>query len=166
MSDSDQSEEFLYCDSDEDVGNASDIPILSEEDDSEVDIAISSPQYIPTCTKDPPMYGIAEIEFSGDSGVSDEVKSSDPLYLFELIFTEELCDSIAKMTNLYAECFIAKNKGNLSSRLNKWKKVTTYEMKLFPGFVLYQGMIWKPTYEHYLTTNSIFSTPGVKKDFE
>ena len=80
MSDSDQSEEFLCSDSEEDVGNASDIPILSEEseieDDSEVDIAISSLQYIPTWTKDPPIYGVAEIEFSGDSGVSDEVKSS------------------------------------------------------------------------------------------
>ena len=128
MSDSDQSEEFLYSnsdedeDEDEDMGNASDIPILSEEseiDDSEVEIAISSPQYIPTWTKDPPMCGVAEIQFSGDSGISDEVKYSDPLFLFQLIFTEELCESIAKMTNLYAERFIAKNKGNLSSSLNK-----------------------------------------------
>ena len=61
------------------------------------------------------MYSVAEIQFSGNSGVSDEVKSSDPLYLFELIFTEELCESIAKMTNLFAECFVAKDKGNLSS---------------------------------------------------
>ena len=127
MSDSDQSEEFLYSNSDEDegedVGNASDIPILSEEseieDDSEVEIAISSPQYIPTWTKDPPMCGVAEIQFSGDSGIGDEVKYSDPLFLFQLIFTEELCESIAKMKNLYAERFIAKNKGNLSSSLNK-----------------------------------------------
>ena len=51
MSDSDQSEESLYSDSDKDLGNASDIPILSEEseieDDSGSNIAISSPQYIP-----------------------------------------------------------------------------------------------------------------------
>ena len=88
ISDSDQSEEFLYSNSDEDkdVGNASDIPILSEEseieDDSEVEIAISSPQYIPTWTKDPPMCGVAKIQFSGDSGISDEVKYSDPLFYF------------------------------------------------------------------------------------
>ena len=111
MSDSDQSEEFLYSNSDKDVGNASDIPILSEEceieDDSEVEIAISSPQYIPTWTKDPPMCSVTEIQFRGDSGVSDKVKSSDPLFLFELIFTEELCENTAKMTNLYAEHFIA-----------------------------------------------------------
>ena len=84
-------------------------------------------------------YGVAEIEFSEHSGVSDEVKSSDLLYLSELIFTEELCESIAKMTNLYAEHFIAKNKGNLSSRLKKWKKVTSSEMKLFLGFILWYG---------------------------
>ena len=108
------------------------------------------------------MHGVAEIEFSGDSGLSDEVKSSDPLYLFELIFTEELCESIAEMTNLYAEPFVEKNKGHLSSRVKKWKKVTSSEMKLFLGFILYQGMIWKPTYEHYFTTNLVFSTPGVK----
>ena len=51
MSDSDQSEESSYSDSDKDLGNASDIPILSEEseieDDSGSNIAISSPQYIP-----------------------------------------------------------------------------------------------------------------------
>ena len=118
--------------------------ILSEEseieDDSGDDIAISSPQYIPSWTRDPPMYGVAEIEFSKDSGVNDEVKSSDPLYLFELIFTEELCEGIAEMTNLYAECFIAKNNRNLSSGLKKCKKVKLSEMKLFLGFILYQDM--------------------------
>ena len=122
MSDSDQSEESLYSDSDKDL--ASDVPILAEseiEDDSGDEVAISSPQYIPTWTKDPPIYGVAEIEFSGNLGVSDEVKSSDPLYLFELIFTEELCESIVEMTNLYAERFVANNKGNLSSRVKKWK---------------------------------------------
>ena len=88
MSDSDKSGESLYSDSDEDLGNASDIPILSEEseieDDSGSNIAISSPQYIPRQMKNLPMHGVAEIEFSGDSGVSDEVKSSDPLYLFDI----------------------------------------------------------------------------------
>ena len=103
------------------------------------------------------MYGVAKIEFSGDSGVSDEVKSSDPLYLFELIFTDELCGSIAEIANLYVEHIIAKNKGNLSSRVKRWK-VTSSAMKLFLGFILYEGMIWKPTYERYLTTNSIFSS--------
>ena len=122
MSDSDQSEESLYSDSEKDL--ASDVPILAEseiEDDSGDEVAISSPQYIPSWTKDPSMYGVAEIESSGNSGVSDEVKSSDPLYLFELIFTEELCESIVEMTNLYAERFVANNKGNLSSRVKKWK---------------------------------------------
>ena len=116
MSDSDQSEESSYSDSDKDLGNASDIPILSEEseieDDSGSNIAISSPQYIPGQMKNLPMHGVAEIEFSGDSGLSDEVKSSDPLYLFELIFTEELCESIAEMINLYTERFVEKNKGH------------------------------------------------------
>ena len=138
MSDSDQSEESLYSDSDEDLGNASDVPILSEseiEDDSGDEVAISSPQYIPSWTKDLPMYGVAEIESSGNSGVSDEVKSSDPLYLFELIFTKELCESIAEMTNLYAEHFVTKNKGNLFSRVKKWK-VTSSEMKLLLGSIL------------------------------
>ena len=45
MSDSNQSEEYLYSDSDEDLGNASDVPILSEEseieDDSGDEVAIS-----------------------------------------------------------------------------------------------------------------------------
>ena len=59
MSDSDQSEESLYSDSDKDLGNASDIPILSEEseieDDSGDNITISGLHHIPSWTKDPPM---------------------------------------------------------------------------------------------------------------
>ena len=58
MSDSDQSKKSLYSDFNEDLGNASDIPILSEsemEDDSGDDIAISSQQYIPSWMKDLPM---------------------------------------------------------------------------------------------------------------
>ena len=49
MSDSDQFEKSLYSDSDKHLGNASNIPVLSEEseieDDSGDEIAISSPQY-------------------------------------------------------------------------------------------------------------------------
>ena len=52
MSDSGQSEESLYSDSDKDLDNASDVPILSEEseieDDSGDEVAISSPQYMPS----------------------------------------------------------------------------------------------------------------------
>ena len=107
------------------------------------------------------MYGVAKIKFSGYSGVNDEVKSSDPLYLFELIFTDEFYGSIAEIANLYAEHIIAKNKGNLSSRVKRWK-VTSSAMKLFLEFILYEGMVWKPTYEHYLITNSIFSSTRVK----
>ena len=48
MSDSDQSEESLYSDSGKDFGNASHVPVSSEEseieDDSGDEIAISSPQ--------------------------------------------------------------------------------------------------------------------------
>ena len=84
ISDSDQSKESLYSDSDKDVGNASDIPILSEESEIEDvsgdDIAISSPQYIPSWTKNPSVHGVVEIEFSRDSDVSGEEKSSDHLY--------------------------------------------------------------------------------------
>ena len=50
------------------------------------------------------------LKFSGNSDVSDKVKSSDLLYLFKLIFTEELCESIAEITNLYAKFLIAKSK--------------------------------------------------------
>ena len=65
MSDSDQSEESLYSDSDKDLGNASDIPILSEEseieDDSGADITIAGLHHIPSWMKDPPMYVVTEI---------------------------------------------------------------------------------------------------------
>ena len=80
------------------------------------------------------------LKFSGNSDVSDKVKSSDPLYLFKLIFTEELCESIAEITNLYTKFFIAKSKFILKFILKKWK-VTSSEIKLFLGFSLYKGII-------------------------
>ena len=65
MSNSDQSEESSYSDSDKDLGNASDIPILSEEseieDDSGDDITISGLHHILSWMKDPPMYVVTEI---------------------------------------------------------------------------------------------------------
>ena len=69
------------------------------------------------------------LKFSGNSDVSDKVKSSDPVYLFKLIFTEELCESIAEITNLYTKFFIAKSKFILKFIL----KFTLQEME---GYIL------------------------------
>ena len=159
ISDSDQSKESLYSDSDKDVGNASDIPNYQKNLKLKMSQEMTLQSQVHNIYQVGPKTHQCMVLLKLNLA---EIQTSVTKKNLVIIFTEELCETIAKMTNLYAERLIAKNKGNLSSHLNKWKKVTSSEMKLVFGFILHQGMTWKPTYEHYFTTNSIFSTPGVK----
>ena len=81
---------------------STDIEVLSEskyEEEAGQNVTISSIG-LPNWTTTPPQYGAAELDFIGPSGVNgDIVKDNDPLYLFELIFTDELIDHIVQMTN-------------------------------------------------------------------
>ena len=36
------------------------------------------------------------------------------------------------------------------------------DVKIYAAIVLYQGILWKPTYKMYYTTDTLFSTPGLK----
>ena len=69
------------------------------------------------------------------------------------------------MTNKYAENVIAKKTLKPNSRMKRWKAITLEDVKVYAATVLYQGIIWKPTYEMYYTTDMMFSTPGLKRVF-
>ena len=105
----------------------------------------------------------AQLDFAGPSGTNtDVVLGSDPLYLFELMFTDELVNHIATMTNNYARQCMAAPDFKLSDRMKKWKDVSVSEIRLMIGFILYQGIIRKPEYSSYFTSNKLFATPGIK----
>lgn len=102
-------------------------------------------------------------EFTGISGVDPSVLDNNPLYLFELFFSDELLNEIVTQTNLYADQYINSHVLKQRSRMKKWSPVTKDELMIYFGIILYRGVVWKPTYEHYYTENAIFSTPMIRK---
>ena len=155
-------EHLLFSDaSSEEDDFTTDIEVLSESEVEDDDIGIQNNVNIdPVWVKTPPQFGVAEFDFTGNSGVNTDIVDNDePLFLFELIFTDELIDHIVEMTNKYAAQQTADPTFKISSRLKRWKEVTANEIRLLIGFILYQGVVCKPTYAHYSTSNWFYFVP-------
>ena len=58
---------------------------------------------------------------------------------------------------------IARKQVKNNSRDKRWKPRTVSELKAYVGIILYRGVVWKPTFSYYYTTNATFSTPMVSK---
>ena len=87
-----------------DVEDIDDIEVLSASEYEEDVNENVNPVVVATWERNPPQYGVAQLDFAGPSGTNtDVVLGSDPLYLFELMFTDELVNHIATMTNNYAK---------------------------------------------------------------
>ena len=46
--------------------------------------------------------------------------------------------------------------------MRRWLPVTVSEVRQYIAIFLYQGVLWKPTYEMYYTTNPLFASAGIK----
>ena len=66
------------------------------------------------------------------------------------------------MSNKFAERTMSGKTLKPNSRMRRWVPLTMADMKMYAAIVLYQGIIWKPMYEMYYTTGTLFSTPGLK----
>ena len=66
------------------------------------------------------------------------------------------------MSNKFAERSISKLTLKPTSRMKRWVPLSVPDIKVYAAAVLYQGVIWKPTYEMYYTTDTLFATPGLK----
>ena len=78
-----------------------------------------------------------EQEFTGTSGVSDEVLDcEESIDFFRLIFSEQLVSMIVFYTNLYAEQELERMSPlPKHSRFRKWRPVTSDEIYLYVAFV-------------------------------
>ena len=83
-------------------------------------------------------------------------------YIYLNLFTDKLVNHIVSMTNNYATQYMASPNFKLSDRMKKWKDVSVNEIRLTIGFILFLGIISKPEYSSYFTSNKLFATPGVK----
>ena len=76
------------------------------------------------------------------------------------MFTDEIRTYIVEKSN--TECTMSRKTLKPNSRMKRWVPLTMADMKVYAAIVLYQGIVWKPMYEMYYTTDTLFSTPGLK----
>ena len=98
---------------------------------------------------------------AGVQGEFRELTQSDSI--FELFFTNEICQYIAEQTNLYAiQQFNQKTmlgKMKRRSREKDWVPTNKDEMKILFGLYLLQAIVQKPTMGHFFTRNRLLATP-------
>ena len=72
------------------------------------------------------------------------INSPNPFSVFSLFFTEKLWEHLTHQTNLYAKQQIDKTSKNneikVNSRINKWKDITSNEMKTYIGIILWMSV--------------------------
>ena len=70
--------------------------------------------------------------------------SYDPLHIYELIVTNEICHKIEIETNTYVEQYLRHNELKTHSRCRKWVPITYLDIKMYICALLHQGIFWKP----------------------
>ena len=110
---------------------------------------------------DKPTEGLTRLPFSGKPGCSIDILSDDPLHIYELIVTDEICQ-IATETNTYAEQYLRNNELTTHSRCKKWFPITYIDIKMYICALKYRGILWKPASYMYFTTDKLFETPGFR----
>ncbi|XP_067121313.1 piggyBac transposable element-derived protein 4-like [Centruroides vittatus] len=112
--------------------------------------------------------GEAREPFPADSDlgkVNENIPFLDrnPESIFEYFFTQELAESIALHTNIYASETIKKMRleGSLKkrSRFLSWEDTDCNEVKLFIALLILQGVVKKPTMQLYFTKDKMLATP-------
>ena len=80
---------------------------------------------------------------------------------FKLYITDQIIDHIVIQTNLYAQQFIEQHQNNLRphSLVHQWKATDRAEILTLLAVVIFIGVVHKPRFAMYWTTDSLISTP-------
>lgn len=104
-----------------------------------------------------------EYTFTGTPGLCVPLTDiDDPLEIFERFIDNDIIDNIVTQTNLRASQLMNNPQLKMQSRLNKWTDVTAEEVKVFLALNIYQGIVRKPEYAMYWTTDPMYDTPFVR----
>ena len=98
---------------------------------------------------DKPTEGLTRLLFSGKPGCSRDILSDDPLHIYELIVTDEICQKIATETNTYAEQYLKNNELITHSRCRKWVPITYINIKMYICVLIYHFMETSIVYVFY-----------------
>ena len=103
-------------------------------------------------------------KFEGNPGPHPSfIVNSSPLTIFEAFVTDDLVDLIVEQSNLFAVQYRKNNIIKDRSRVKKWIPLVRNDIRLYIAFILYRGILWKPTNAMYFSTNSLFDTPLIRK---
>ena len=107
-------------------------------------------------SEEPPT--IKNFPFNEIPGMKVDVPAdADPMFFFNLIFTEEFVENLVKNTNEYADRVInASRPLRRRSSWNNWKNVDVDEMKKFIGIIFSMGIIALPSYKKYWSTDILY----------
>lgn len=80
---------------------------------------------------------------------------------FKLYITDQIIDHIVIQTNLYAQQFIEQHQNNLRphSLVHQWKATDRAEILTLLAVVILMGVVHKPRFAMYWSTDSLISTP-------
>ena len=80
---------------------------------------------------------------------------------FKLYITDQIIDYTLIQTNLYAHQFIEQPQNNLTphSLVHQWKATDRAEILTLLAVVILMGVVHKPRFAMYCSTDSLISTP-------
>ena len=81
--------------------------------------------------------------------------------LFKLYITDQIIDHNVIQTNLYVQQFIKQHQNNLRphSLVHQWKATDGTEILTLLAVVILMGVVHKPRFAMYWSTDSLISTP-------
>ena len=103
-----------------------------------------------------------QIPFAGEEKILELLPRNPlPLDYFKLYVTDEIIDIIVQETNLYAEQCIERDHETLRpfSLAHQWKPTNRVEMQAFLGLLILMGVVYKPRFKIYWSTDTLLSTP-------
>ena len=97
--------------------------------------------------------------FTGNSGIQVRTVGFEAFDYFSLFVNEDLINYVVTETNRFAEQFISGDHVLRRSRVNEWRPTDPHEMKQFLGLLFLTGIIRKPAFYLYWSTDPLYSTP-------
>ena len=107
-------------------------------------------------SEEPPT--IKNFPFTETPGIQVDVPAdADPVFFFNLIFSENLVENLGKNTSKYADKVInASRPLRRRSTWNNWKNVDVDEMKKFIGIIFSMGIIALAAHKKYWSTDIFY----------
>ncbi|GFR69950.1 PiggyBac transposase Uribo1 [Elysia marginata] len=98
-------------------------------------------------------------QFEGEPGVKVDTTGFTPSDFYTLFINDELINHMVIRTNLYARDVIASTQLKPSSRMHQWVPTDIGEMLTFLGLLLLMGIVKKPSFHDYWSTDPLIRTP-------